>query len=83
VKLPVFFRVSFLADGLGTAIASALMQRKSMPLRRGAGAPAATLAVLRLAEATAPGRRRDARNVVVQMDATLVDAALDVAGRSA
>jgi hypothetical protein len=82
VKLPVFFRVSFLADGLGTAIASALMQRRAC-LFGGAGAQAAALAVLRLAEATAPGRCRDARNVVVQMDATLVDAALDVAGRSA
>jgi hypothetical protein len=40
VKLPVFFRFSFLAGGLRTAITSALMQRKSMPHRLGARARA-------------------------------------------
>ena len=39
-KLPVFFRSSFLAGALRTAISSALMQWNNMPHRPGAGARA-------------------------------------------
>src|SRR5262249_45956836 len=65
VKLPVFFRSSFLAGALWTAITSALCGETACltgpaPLRAGAGTSA----------------------VVVQMDAAMADAALDVAGRT-
>ena len=69
-KLPVFFRSSFLAGALQTAITSALMQRKSMPHRPGAGARAEVIG-------------GSGQCCWSQMDAATVDVALGVARRSA
>ena len=88
-KLPVFFRSSFLAGALRTAISSALMQWNNMPHRPGAGAQAGVIDgsgqccwPRRSWSCTCPGYRsgprRDTCTVVVQMDASMADAALDV-----
>ena len=69
-KLPVFFRSSFLAGALRIAITSALMHRKSMPHRLGAGARAEVI-------------DGSGQCCWSQMDAATVDVAPGIAKRSA